>query len=73
MNERLPAEQVIVKMSTCSKCNGFVRAAVEHMMDNKDKKDFLKEVMKYNLNVSHVPLLEYKKNEYEWCQCNKKK
>ena len=71
-SERLPENQVIIKMSTCSKCNGMVRAAVEHMMDKQNKKEFAKEVMEYTLNVSHIPLLEYRKNSPDWCECNKK-
>ena len=71
MNHLLPDEQVTIKMSTCPKCNGIIRASVEHMMDKQDKKEFAKEVMEYNLNVSHTPLLEYRKNKPEWCECKK--
>lgn len=72
MNQNLPVEQVIIKKSICSKCNGLVRASVEHMMDKSDKKEFAKEVMEHDLNIVHQSLLEYREKEQEWCECNKK-
>ena len=55
----LPEEQVKVKISTCPKCEGMVRCAVEHKMDKDSEKDFYKEVTKYKLNVKTI--LPYQK------------
>lgn len=67
--ERLAEEKVVVKISVCNKCNGIVRTAVKHMMDRKSKKDFAKEVMEYNLSVKEQPLLDYRKENADWCKC----
>ena len=67
--ERLPEEEVVVKISVCQKCNGVVRTAVKHMMDRKSKTDFAKEVMEYNLSVKEQPLLEYREENADWCEC----
>ena len=66
---RLPDEEVKIKLSLCQKCNGIVRAAVEHQMNTKSKNEFLKEVMKYDLSVKTIPLLEYRSGKNEWCNC----
>ena len=65
----LPEEQVKVKISTCQKCDGIVRCAIEHKMDEKDEKDFYKEVSKYKLNVQTISLLDYRANSIKWCEC----
>jgi hypothetical protein len=58
-----PAEEdVRVKMSICSKCGGAVRVAIEHRMTEKDKKEFMKEVIEHNLDIKTVHLTEYKEN-----------
>ena len=67
--ERLPEEEVVVKISVCQKCNGVVRAAVKHCMNRKSKNDFAKEVMEYNLSVKEQPLLDYQKENADWCEC----
>lgn len=67
--EKLPDEEVNVKLSICGKCNGIVRVAVEHMMTTKTKNEFAKEVMQYNLSVKQQPLLEYRKANAKWCGC----
>lgn len=67
--EKLPDEEVNVKLSICGKCNGIVRVAVEHMMDKKSKNEFAKEVMEYNLSVKQQPLLEYRKANAGWYGC----
>ena len=67
--EKLPDEEVNVKLSICGKCNGIVRVAVEHMMDKKSKNEFAKEVMEYNLSVKQQPLLEYLFSNAGWCGC----
>ena len=66
---RLPEEKVVVKISVCNKCNGIVRSAVKHMMDRKSIKDFANEVMEYNLSVKEQPLLEYREQNTDWCEC----
>lgn len=68
-DERLPDEEVKVKVSSCGKCKGIVRAAVEHKMDTKSRNAFMKEVMKYDLAVTTVPLLEFRKSKPDWCEC----
>ena len=65
----LPESEVKVKISTCPKCEGMVRCAVEHKMDKESEKDFYKEVSKYKLNVKTIPLLEYRNTQIPWCDC----
>ena len=70
--EKLPDEKVTVKISTCPKCDGTVRVAIEHEMDKKDRKEFAMEAMEHNLNISHLPLLDYRKENpgtLFWCDC----
>jgi hypothetical protein len=67
--KELPIEKVIVKISSCNKCQGIVRVAIEHTMDTKSKTSFGKEVVKYNLSVKSIPLIDYKKMDPDWCEC----
>ena len=67
--ERLPEEEVVVKISVCNKCKGIVRTAVKHMMNRKSKNDFAKEVMEYNLSIKEQPLIEYREQNTDWCEC----
>lgn len=69
--ENLPDDQVRIKLSSCNMCDGVVRASVEHMMDKKSKSEFANEVMEYNLSVTSIPLLEYRKNTLAWCKCSR--
>ena len=69
-NQRLPEDQVKIKISTCSKCNGIVKTAVEHMMSTKDKNDFGKEVLKYNLSVKTQSLIDFRNENADFCKCN---
>lgn len=62
----LPEDQVKVIMSICPKCKNPVRVAVEHKMD---KKEFYKEVTKYNLDVETISLIDFRKKEFEFCGC----
>lgn len=62
-------EDAIVKISYCSKCEGIVRSSIEQTMNRKSKLEFAKEVMIYNLSVKSMPLLEYRKLNWEWCKC----
>lgn len=72
-NIRLPEEEVTVKISTCNKCKGFVRVAVEHMMDTKAKHEFAKEALENNLSIHQEPLLEFRKKDKKFCECNSEK
>ena len=56
MEKELPDELVKVVVSNCPNCDGGVRFAIEHLMD---KKDFYKEVVKYNLSVKTISLSEF--------------
>lgn len=67
--EEIKDEDVKIKVSCCGNCNGIIRAAVSHMMDIKSKNSFMKEVMKYNLSVKEIPLLEYREGYLKWCDC----
>ncbi len=62
----LPDIEVKVVISSCSKCNGGVRFAIEHKMN---KKDFYKEVVKYNLSVKTISLKQFQSKESVWCDC----
>lgn len=64
--KKLPDELVKVVISSCPKCEGEVRVAIEHLMN---KKDFYKEVVKYNLSVKTISLAEFKSKEKVWCEC----
>lgn len=67
----LPEEEVKIKISTCKKCNGIIRTAVEHMMSQKSKRDFSKEAFEYDLTISTISLIEYRTNKIKWCDCEK--
>lgn len=67
--DRLPEEEVKIKVSTCPGCKGWVRASVEHMMSGHDKRDFGKEVVEYNLSVKSIPLLEWRESDLDMCGC----
>jgi len=62
---------VNVKISRCPKCKQPVRMTVSHMMDGEEKKEFYDEARKYDLNIEEVPLLEYRKMDLKFCDCNK--
>lgn len=68
MENELPESEVRIKISTCPKCEGGVTFAVEHKMSKEMKKEFVKDVMDYNLNVKSIPLIEYRKG-HKWCEC----
>lgn len=62
-------KDVKVKISYCPECGGACRIAVEHAMTKESKKDFMKEVLKYNLDVKTISLDEYRKgNESLGCK-----
>jgi hypothetical protein len=70
MDDKLPDDKVNVKISSCKDCKNVIRVAVEHMMSEASKKEFYKEVTKFELDVKTIPLLEYRKG-VDWCRCKK--
>ena len=56
-------KDVKVKMSICPECGNAIRVAVEHTMTIKSKKDFMKEVDKYNLDIKTISLTEYRQSK----------
>lgn len=67
----LPDSEVIVKISSCNICKGIVRTTIKHWMSDQSKKEFMKEVTKYDLSVNDMPLLEFRENKQKWCNCKK--
>tara|TARA_R110000772_G_scaffold36462_2_gene87196 strand:- start:2927 stop:3148 length:222 start_codon:yes stop_codon:yes gene_type:complete len=68
-DEKMKPEDVKVKISSCNKCLGTVRVSVVHQMTTKIKNQFAKEVMENNLSVNEIPLLEFRKQKQNWCEC----
>lgn len=66
----LKDEDVIVKISSCNACKGIVRTAIKHMTGEQNKKEFMKEVLKHDLSVNDISLLEYRKTHFDWCNCS---
>lgn len=58
-------KDVKVKMSICPECKNAVRVAVEHTMHKSSKKDFMKEVDKYNLDIKTISLIEYRQSKIQ--------
>lgn len=69
INSDLPEGEVNIKISTCKKCNGIIRIAVEHMMSQKSKRDFSKEAFQHDLSISTISLIEYRAMKVKWCDC----
>jgi len=68
---KIEEKDVKVKISYCPECGGACRIAIEHAMTKQSKKDFMKEVFKYNLDVKTIPLNEYRTgNESLGCKKN---
>lgn len=66
---KIEEKNVKVKISHCSQCGGACRIAIEHTMDIQSKNNFMKEVLKYNLDVKTISLEEYRKgNESLGCK-----
>lgn len=53
-------KDVRVKMACCPECGNPSTVAVEHTMDKQSTKDFMKEVVKYNLDIKTISLEEYR-------------
>ena len=68
---KIDHENPNIKLSTCQKCKGFVRVAVEHTMKPKDKNLFSKEVLEYDLAVQTLTLSDYQELKINICQCTK--
>jgi hypothetical protein len=69
-------KDVRVKMSICPECKNAICIAIEHTMTEQTKKDFMKEVTEYNLDVKTISLAEYQQSAIEmFCNenCSKKK
>lgn len=64
----------MVKISSCNKCGGIIRGAVSEYLskDTKARNEFMKEAMKYNLNISEITLQEYRNKQFG-CTCNNSK
>jgi hypothetical protein len=58
-------KDVKVKMSICPECKNAISVAIEHRMTDETKKDFMKEVAKYNLDIKTVSLEEYRTSGIE--------
>lgn len=69
----IPDEEVVIMISTCQKCSGGVRFCVKHLMNENMVKEFDTEVIKHNLSVKSIPLLEYRTSDVKWCMCSKQK
>lgn len=67
----LEEKDVKVKISHCPECFGACRIEIEHVMTRQSKKEFMKEVLDYNLDVKTISLDEYRKgNESLGCKEN---
>ena len=66
----LSEDKVNVKVSFCQNCNGIIASCIEHKMDIKSKNRFAKEVLKYDLSVKTIPLLEFRSIDKKLCNCS---
>jgi hypothetical protein len=71
-DNRLPDEEVEVKISICQKCDGIVTVAVSHLMDKQTMRSFYKDVVNHDLLIKQQPLLDYRKEDADWCKCENK-
>lgn len=56
-------KNIKVKMSVCPECGGTCRVTIESAFNKKKaKKEFIKEVISYNLDIKTMSLEEYKKS-----------
>ena len=58
-------KDVKIKMSICPECGSMVRVAIEHRMTEDSKKEFMKEVLKYNLDIKTVSLEDFSTSNIE--------
>lgn len=74
MNQ-IEEKDVKVKMACCPECGNPSVVAIEHSMSKESKKDFMKTVSDYNLDIKTISLEEYRNSEIEmFCKetCSKK-
>jgi len=59
----------MVKISTCPKCKGIVRAAIPESLqeDKYANREFMKEVSKHDLGIATITMPQYRKKN--WCSC----
>lgn len=67
---KLADDQIILKMSICGKCKNMVRVAGVHDMTKESTKEFLNEVLVYNLSVKEMSLIDYRKENPDFCECD---
>jgi hypothetical protein len=65
----VPDEEVSIRISSCRKCGGSVRQAVVHRLDSKTRAMFNREVLKYDLAINEMKLLDYRNAKLKWCNC----
>lgn len=71
-SDRVPEEDVKIKMSICPACGLTVRCAVLHMMDVSSKRIFANEALKANLTIKEASLFEFREKwADDMCSCNK--
>ena len=72
MNEPiLTDDQVKVIVSKCPKCQCYIRTAIKHLMDAKSKRNFMSEVLEYDLEVRTISLTQYRNSGRSFCKCKK--
>ena len=68
-------KDVRIKMSVCPECGNVITVAVEHTMTTKSKNEFLKDVMKHDLEVKTISLANYRNSNIQmYCKesCSRK-
>lgn len=68
-------KDVKVKMSICPECGNALRVAIEHEMGIKSRNEFMREVMKHDLQVKTISLEEYRNSNISlYCKetCSRK-
>jgi len=70
--EQLEEYKVQVIISYCQKCNGWVTVAIKHLMSQKENTQFMRDVIKYDLLIKTMPLVEYRNTKMNSCNCEKK-
>lgn len=68
-NIKISRDSLKAKLSICNNCDGVVRAAIENEMTKLSRTDFMKEVLKYNLDIRTITLNQYHNNSPNWCNC----
>ena len=72
MNEPLLTdEKVKVIVSLCPVCKAYIRTSIKHLMDAKSKRNFMSEVLDYDLEVRIISLTQYRNSGTSFCKCKK--